>query len=510
MKSMSRPIKFAAVMSLALSTLSSVAAEDYFLTIGGGYSPQGNQISIERNVLFFQRLLSEQKPQGAPHDIYFADGDSPQRDVQYAGSPNEVPEANRLAAELFTGTKYLGLKYRDHSVEGVKGAATRANVEQWFAEVGGKLQPGDRLILYVTAHGGRGKDKKQPYNTKLKLWNEEEISVGELAGLLNKLPEGVPVVAVMVQCFAGGFAHLIFEGGDSTKGLSSRPRGGFFATTHDRGAAGCTPDIDEENYHEYSTFFWAAIGGRTRTGEAIDPPDYDGDGQVSFEEAHYFTMLASDTIDISQTTSDALLETHSKLSEKGRDDLLAPTAAFATILAAASPAQRAALSGLAEQLKLEGDAVFEAAKREAERAENERKNLAGQIDQKKKQYNEKKKNIQNALVARVPELANLFNPQSLALVTERADQFVEVVKAQPAYSDFHQLSGEIRALEEQRLELERRWVKCQRLMHTARHVALAANLEKLASPLVVQRYREIRALEAGSLGRVRGNTVETE
>ena len=33
-------------------------AKDYFLTIGGGYDPSGNQISLEKNVLFQQSVLA--------------------------------------------------------------------------------------------------------------------------------------------------------------------------------------------------------------------------------------------------------------------------------------------------------------------------------------------------------------------------------------------------------------------------------------------------------------------
>ena len=63
--------------------------------------------------------------------------------------------------------------------------------------------------------------------------------------------------------------------------MSGANRCGFFATVHDRKAAGCTADIDEANYQEYSTYFFAALRGKTRTGTPITPPDYDGDGRVS-------------------------------------------------------------------------------------------------------------------------------------------------------------------------------------------------------------------------------------
>ena len=44
----------------------------------------------------------------------------------------------------------------------------------------------------------------------------------------------------MVQCFSGGFANVIFEGGDPEKGLAAHSRAGFFATVNNRLAAGCT------------------------------------------------------------------------------------------------------------------------------------------------------------------------------------------------------------------------------------------------------------------------------
>ena len=54
--------------------------------------------------------------------------------------------------------------------------------------------------------------------------------VKEFAGYLEKLPPGVQVVLVMVQCYGGGFADVIYTGGDAGKGLSPRNRCGFFAT----------------------------------------------------------------------------------------------------------------------------------------------------------------------------------------------------------------------------------------------------------------------------------------
>ena len=46
-------------------------------------------------------------------------------------------------------------------------------------------------------------------------------------------------------------------------------------------------------------------------------------------------------------------------------------------------------------------------------------------------------------------------------------------------------------METRNLDLERKWVKCQRLMQTLQSIALAANLEKVASPDLQEKYKQI-------------------
>ena len=96
--------------------------------------------------------------------------------------------------------------------------------------------------------------------------------MSELVALLDSLPEGVNVVAVMVQCYTGGFARFIYDKADPENGLAKQSRCGFFATVHDREAAGCTPDVDETTYVEYSTYFWEAARRALACGQADRPP----------------------------------------------------------------------------------------------------------------------------------------------------------------------------------------------------------------------------------------------
>ena len=190
------------------------------------------------------------------------------------------------------------------------------------------MQRGDRLVLYVTAHGEESDDRDNPYNTAISLWDNQRLKVTDVVELLDQLPDGINVVAVMVQCYTGGFARFIYNGADPDKGLSRQQRCGFFATVHDRVAAGCTPEVDEASYVEYSTYFWEALGGRTRTGQSIAPPDYDKDGRVSFDEAHAYTVLKADTIDLPVKTSGEFLSVESQFADDEHPQLLPENAPY--------------------------------------------------------------------------------------------------------------------------------------------------------------------------------------
>lgn len=133
-------LQFSLASALACSLLSVQGwAEDHLLTIGGGYSPAGNQASLERNVLFFQRLLKEKGMTHLQHDIYFADGDSKGADLQVMDR-DSVPKANRFLAEFFGSEENLGLTFRNHQVPNVKGQTSPTNIRNWFSTTGRKLK----------------------------------------------------------------------------------------------------------------------------------------------------------------------------------------------------------------------------------------------------------------------------------------------------------------------------------------------------------------------------------
>lgn len=472
------------VVAIAMCSGSILQARDVFLTIGGGYSPGSNQASIESNVLYSQRVLSARSDDSLNH-VYFADGDSKGADVEVLDR-NSVPEANQLMAEFFGSTTNLGLSYRNNVVANIRGASNPENIRKWFGTVGAKMDAGDRLVVYVTAHGGRSRDRNNSHETTIAMWGNSSLRMTEFVKLLDGLPEGVEVVCVMVQCHAGGFARFIFNGGDPDAGLSPQQRVGFFATVHDRQAAGCTPEVDQKSYVEYSTYFWAALSGRDRLGEVIEPPDYDNDGRVSLEEAHAYVILTADTIDLPLKSSGEFLTKWGRYG-RGESELLPDDAAYSKILAVATPVQRAVLEGLSKQLGLDGDKRVMDAYEQSRSASNSRR-TRGRRGQSQRQ-SELKSKIASTLKRRWPELSNLMNPGSVELITSRQKEFITAIKEHSAYAEYRALT------EEKFNSVEKRKVKFERFLRTIDNVIFAENLRRDKKKELIQQFEAIVAGE---------------
>jgi len=524
-------------------------AADYFLTIGGGYQPSGNQVSLEKNTQLFQRMLGEFYPEGADHTIFFADGADPGRDLQYVDPSFDVPKANRYLAELFNKSDQIDYQYRNHEIDGVAGPSAKPELDKWFNEVGRQLHAGDRLFVYVTAHGGRSPDNKQPFDTVLHLWNHQQIRMHDLVHLLDEVRDEVPVVLMMVQCYSGGFANSIFQEGNTEKGMSAANRCGFFATVHDRVAAGCTPDINEANYHEFSTSFFEALRAKTRFDEPVERPDYDGDGRTSLAEAYAYVVLTSNTIDIPVRTSDAFLRAYSKLPEQtaerpgrrrrgGRPQQMAETAPAEQepqsgepkacqdappkavpseepeaapqllraetdcdeLLAVADPIDRAIIEGLSKTLELIRPNRALAARNKSGEIEKERQQIDKQRGELFGEYNRIRNGMRQQVLEKWPEIGNPWHPLTTELLTTRASELVEIVEGHPQFARFQELEEKIEALDTQKMNFERTAVKCQRLLRALENVALAANLPQVATPEQIERYAQLRAAESTFFG----------
>jgi hypothetical protein len=493
------PLRRAGVAIVLLPLFAAPArAIDRYLSIGGGASASNSQVSLEKNIFFWQKVLGDAGLGGVAHDIYFASGPGPRRsrDVVFNDANASVPRVNELMAMLLDRQDDLFLSYRQNQVAAARGPANRRAITQWFERVGPTMADGDRLILYFTGHGGKGNPAR---NTTMDLWNDNPLTVRDLTALLDRLSPRVRVVLIMVQCHSGGFGDVIFR--DATAGgpLTSARRCGFFSTSHDRLAAGCTPDINEEDYQDYSTSFFAALDGHTRTGGTVGSCDYDGDGRVSFAEAHAYALLASDTIDIPMTTSDTLLRSFSKTMSRSTPGLIQPGSSYPRLLKLATPAQRAVLEGLSEQLSLAGDDRAKAARETGDAIDRQRK----AIDRDRNRVNREAGQLRNAVRYRVrarwPELSNAYHPRVESILHDEAGAVVRMIESDADFKKMQELQRQVRDMDDQSSGLERKWVKCQRFLQTLDTLALAANLEKVAAGNVVRKYQDLLDEEADVL-----------
>lgn len=539
-------------ISIALAPLFAVG-EDFFLTIGGGSSPDSNQVSLEKNVQFFQRVLAQHRPDGPKHQVLFADGRRGDRDLQFRGPKKSVPKASRILSEVLGQSSDWDIRYRDHQIEGPHTAATANNLQHAMERLAAQLVAGDRLVIYFAGHGGEPDEEDRPHNTTLALWDYDTVTQSEFTAWLDGLDAGVEVTLVMVQCYSGGFAHTIFHGGEQSLGLAPRPRCGFFSQTHNREAAGCTPDIDESEYQEYSSFFWAAIAGSDRTGRPTQNADFDGDGRVCFAEAHAYAVIYSETIDVPIRTSEALLWRYSRVgegqpeeeqseessnpmpsfqdaigallgggeageAEAGEDELAesdegrahessAPEAGPLLPLAGslleiadlARPEQRAVLTELPARIGLESDTTIEGLRDRLRLAGDEVESKSDKYDTAYNVFDASRIAVEDALLRRWPELYETYPAQLVSLLGEGAEGFASEVRALGCYQTLVAAKRALLDAAEELSEAENRQAALRRVLRTCRAVVLEQNLPQTAPEAVVEHFHRLMELENGDL-----------
>lgn len=523
------------IVALALLALiggipsSHVWAKDFFLTIGGGYNRSGNQASLEANVIFFQQVLADHHQSPVHHDIFFADGHDPAPDVQIVAekpAPMNTPATDLLAA-LHRRRGEVDVAYRDHRVTKIAGALDPAGIRAGLDTLSKAAQRGDRLVIYVTAHGSEGPEDDQ-YNTTIDCWNERKITAREFTAWLDKLPSEMPVVMVMAQCYCGGFAHTIFQGMDETKGQSPQLRAGFFAQRHDLPAAGCRPDIEHEE--EFSSYFWGAIAGRSRNGVPIKDCDLDRNGIVSFAEAYAHAVTVGETIDIPLRTSEIFLRQYSQLSaakDKGaardtetkpanndksdpepiavtdRDNLAGQSALFTMNGSLQSFADRAhpTSSRIVTQLSqtlgfdLKEDVttvikVYDEHRREGRSAGRTRSRRQGSG----------RRELLAEVTEKWPELGDERHWRESALLKpDNQERLLAELKQLSAWKNYDERLQQMKVAGEKSDQHELRTVKFRRLIQALETIVLEQNLPLVATPEIVARYQQLIALEESSL-----------
>lgn len=287
-----------------------------FLVFAGGGSPRNNEIALEKNVLYFQRTLRELSYKASDADVFFANGITGEATVRYINEQRQQ-------------------QFKVPQIPHLLGASTLLNFQQWMQEQSDRALK-NPLFFYFTGHG---------IPNEILLWGGNNLSVRHFSRQLDLLPANTPITTVMAQCFAGSFADFIYQDGDRNKSLSPQTRCGFFATIRTRPSVGCTPEVDESDYKDYSSSFFAGLSGRSRTGEPVNSADYNRDGIVSYNEAHAFSKIDMQTMDMPIST----LETWLQEQMNGREKSKVLNQKIEDILPTARPEQKQVVNFIARR-----------------------------------------------------------------------------------------------------------------------------------------------------------------
>jgi hypothetical protein len=303
---MKRFARGAIVGLVGVTIAGAVQALDHFLMVGGGPSPKESEVSIEKNVIWIDRITRGWS--FASHSVLFASGPHGPADV-VLHSPGDPEVQNWLPLARVYGEQEAAMSvFRRNEVADVSSATSREAVTATLRRGVASLAAGDGLLFVYNGHGSLS--KRDTSRNGLRLWGESRLDVRDLAALLDDRPAGTTFRGFFPQCFSGGFARIAFRDVVTPRTAELRPGTcGFFSVADNRTSEGCTPSVDMGEYRDYSTYFFAALDGRTRLDKPLHSgPDADSDGRISLAEAHRYAYIEGRSADVPRSTSEYFLE----------------------------------------------------------------------------------------------------------------------------------------------------------------------------------------------------------
>lgn len=265
-----------------------------FLAIGGGPTPENNEVSLEQDIDLVRRTLPE------PGLVLFAGGSDSE-------SVRELdPLAKGDAIKLALGELFAPRIGRQSRYRAPRFSAERATLENIEAQLSAALaQDGPPLLVHIAAHGDQGSDAR---SNSVALWGGKSLTVAHLAELHEQHRR--PLRLVATSCFSGGFAELAFAHADAKTGQPAAvPRCGLFAGTWDRETSGCDPNPDRRAQESYGLHFVLALSGKRKDGTplGLDAADFDHDGKIGLLDAHTWASIEALSFDVPTTTSERWL-----------------------------------------------------------------------------------------------------------------------------------------------------------------------------------------------------------
>lgn len=135
-------------------------SEPNFLVIGGGATPESNEIALEKNILYFQRTLKNMGFNSPSTNIFFANGNNGEASIRYINSQGQQ-------------------QFKVPKIPGLNGSANLENINQWIDNINQNKTTKKPIFLYFTGHGIL--NKRNSDNNALMLWNNTPVTVEKLS-----------------------------------------------------------------------------------------------------------------------------------------------------------------------------------------------------------------------------------------------------------------------------------------------------------------------------------------
>ncbi|MEQ9497641.1 MAG: hypothetical protein RIT81_12305 [Deltaproteobacteria bacterium] len=427
-----------------LTCAPSASAAPELLIFGGGWGPEGTQASIEAHTRALHRAMPKAR-------VLFAAPSAEARAVQIPAAKKD--HAATVLGLVFDRGRDLHVDYRPAKIERHAAATSEALLSALDA------LPSNRAAIVFGAGHGTKATATEP--ALLELWGpDDRVSAQQLVEALGE--RKAPTAFVLGQCHSGAFADVAFEDADPTKPVANVPRCVLAAVPHDREAAGCTPDVDDDSAPAYLAQFARGISKRRA--------DFDRDGHVSLAEAHAFAAIHDPTVDVPVRSSEVYVE---RLLGTAM-----PTAATLdeALAKGATSAERAVLTQvLPEPLRdAEPERVREALASIDERLDISERELEAALDTRDKL----RRSVLDAVLLRWPELVNPYHAKSRALLAGDAKPVVATIEAHKDYPRLLKQNQVVRELDDVLFDLEKRGARIERWIRTATHVAARRIIDK--------------------------------
>jgi hypothetical protein len=474
---------------LALAVAAPAPAADHFLLVGGGPTPQESQVSIENNVVWIEAEMTRRSFTSC--QTLFASGASGRPDV-VLHSPNDAAVARWLPLARLHGVQGPGASiYRPGLVAPRGGAATAERVGAELRRALSSLGPGDGLFLVYSGHGS-----EEPADTSrnaLRLWGESRLDVRTFTDILGSAPPAATVRYLFPQCHSGAFARSILKRAAApASGAVAANRCGFFSVADDRIAEGCTPSVDAGDYRDYSTFFFAALSGRTRAGEALSrDPDDDRDGRVSLLEAHAYAFTEGLSTDLPRTTSEYFLELWEPWYLR-----------WHTFVGVSSENHYFQLARrLGERLGLDTSGAARLSRQAAARRGDVERRIEG-VEASLRRSKQEEAPLREALLQDFerewPNATHAHSAAYVRFVESEAPEAIEWLRRRPEFSNLTRLQEGIAAFELDALALHREAASFDRVRRALRLATILEHFEGTASDEERRAYERLRLCESWS------------